>query len=835
MAIFKCKMCGGNIEFNPGDTIGICDSCGSKQTLPNSYNDVINNLYNRANTLRIKSDFDRAEEIYNKIISADNTQSEAYWGIILCKYGIEYVEDPKTFNRIPTCHRTSFDAITADEDFKLAIKYGDAEQRKLYIEEAKKIDAIQKNILKIVNNEKPFDVFLCYKETDGLGKRTQDSVIANEIYHQLNQEGFKVFFAAITLEDRLGQEYEPYIFAALNSAKVMLVIGTKPEYFTSVWVKNEWSRFLKLMKNDHSKLLIPCYKDMDAYELPDDFAHLQAQDISKIGFINDITRGIKKVLYSNENDILIRSDSNSAISNETGNIHALLDRGFMELEDGEWQKADEFFEQALNLDAKIGIAYLGKLMAELHVNRPNELNKYEKSFENSSNYRKAIRFGSQKLQDKLQADVKHINSRNKRKEEFLRKKAIYKSAKMKMDKHDYNSAIAEFQKISDFKDSNEQIDRCRQKAEEQRIKIEKAKLKKRKIIKFITPVIAVLIIFVIIFNTVIFPSIRYNKAMDYINNNDYFSAISLLNKIYKYKDSKSLLTDYYTKYYPKSISVGGAYYYNGNGFSVGVCGDGTMAVTKKIGFKNRMFNDYDIMSWKEIISVSAGLHHVVGLKSDGTVVATEYIGDLKNYDGQCDVDGWSNIVDISTGSFHTVGLKSNGKVVATGKNYNGQCNVDDWKDIVAVSASESHTIGLKSDGTVIAVGTDAHGACDVSSWNDIVAISTGGSHTAGIKSDGTVIDTDSTIDVSAWKDIVAISAGGEHIVGIKADGTVVAAGDNYNGQCNVNQWKDIAAIFTGPHNTIGLKSDGSVVATGYNLNGECNVDDWKDIKVPNNK
>ena len=47
--------------------------------------------------------------------------------------------------------------------------------------------------------------------------------------HQLTQEGFKVFYAAIT-RGQARQEYEPYIFAALNSAKVMLVIGSKPEY-----------------------------------------------------------------------------------------------------------------------------------------------------------------------------------------------------------------------------------------------------------------------------------------------------------------------------------------------------------------------------------------------------------------------------------------------------------------------------------------------------------------------------------------------------------------------------------------------------------------------------
>ena len=111
-------------------------------------------------------------------------------------------------------------------------------------------------------------------------------MLANDLYHQLTQEGFKVFFARITLEDKLGTAYEPYIFAALNSAKVMVVLGTKPEYFNAVWVKNEWSRYLALVKNSGGKkMLIPAYKDMDPYDLPEEFSHLQAQDMGKLGFI----------------------------------------------------------------------------------------------------------------------------------------------------------------------------------------------------------------------------------------------------------------------------------------------------------------------------------------------------------------------------------------------------------------------------------------------------------------------------------------------------------------------------------------------------------------------
>ncbi len=295
MAIFKCKMCGGSLEISEGISVATCEYCGTKQTVPKSRGEIVTNLFNRANNLRLKCEFDKAEQVYEKILDIDNTDSEAHWGIVLCKYGIEYVEDPKTYSRIPTCHRTLYEAVLTDVDYLAATQNADAEQKELYKAEAELIDDLQKNILSIVNNEEPFDVFICYKETDEDGKRTVDSTIANDIYYQLTQEGFKVFYAPITLENKLGHEYEPYIFAALNSAKVMLVVGTKPEYFDSVWVRNEWSRFIKLTKTDRSKMIIPCYRNMDAYELPEEFAHLQAQDMGKIGFITDVIRGLKKV------------------------------------------------------------------------------------------------------------------------------------------------------------------------------------------------------------------------------------------------------------------------------------------------------------------------------------------------------------------------------------------------------------------------------------------------------------------------------------------------------------------------------------------------------------
>lgn len=604
MAIFKCKMCGGTIEFKEGEKIGVCDSCGSKQTLPTVSDEVIATLHNRANILRLKSEFDKAEEIYDKILEKNPNDAEAHWGIILCKYGIEYVEDPETYKRVPTCHRASFEAIFADEDYKEAIRNADGEQRKLYETEAKEIERIQKDIISIAKKEKPFDVFICYKETGFDGKRTQDSVLANEIYYQLTQEGFKVFYAAITLEDKVGQEYEPYIFAALNSAKVMLVVGSKPEYFLTVWVKNEWSRFLKLMKNDRSKMLIPCYKDMDAYELPEEFAHLQAQDMSKIGFINDLVRGIKKVV----NDSIPVSAVMGDVKENTNNVKVdtLLERVSIFLEDGKWQDANIYCEKVLDIDPKNAKAYLGKLMVELEVKYVKELAECKEPFDGSDNYSKVIRFGNEKLKKEIRGYITHINERNEEnrltniynkaintmkmansekefkyaanvfksigefkdsnilyrqcldKAEDCRKDMIYSSAISEMmgERVDsYEEAIKLFETISGWKDSDEKIHACQKKIEEIKCKMEAARIEAerqaeikhkkseervrciKRIVMISTPIVCLVIAFIIVYTNIIAPNIKYNNAVALMDEGNNGEAYKLFRELDGYKDS----------------------------------------------------------------------------------------------------------------------------------------------------------------------------------------------------------------------------------------------------------------------------------------------------------
>lgn len=359
--IQECKMCGGKFVVEAQATTGECSYCGTIQTLPRLDSERKTNLYDRANHYRRNNEFDRAMGVCEQILSEDITDAEAYWSIVLCRYGIEYVEDPKTHKRIPTINRTQKISIFADEDYKMALEYADIVQRKIYEQEANKIDEIQKGILSISDKEAPFDIFICYKQGDGHGNRTLDSVLAQDIYEKLVKEGYKVFFAEITLEDKIGKEFEPYIYAALNSAKVMLVIGTKSEHFNAVWVKNEWSRYLALIKSGADKILFPLYRDMDPYDLPEEFSHLQAQDMGKIGFIQDLIRGIAKIVKRADADYNAKKMESGGIASA---VERMLKRGYMALEDFTYDKANDFFEQALNLEPECAKAYTGKALVQ---------------------------------------------------------------------------------------------------------------------------------------------------------------------------------------------------------------------------------------------------------------------------------------------------------------------------------------------------------------------------------------------------------------------------------------------------------------------------------------
>lgn len=864
MSVFKCKMCGGSLEINANETTATCEYCGTMQTLPKLDNERKANLYDRANHFRRSNDYDKAMSIYEQILNEDHTDAEAYWSIVLCRYGIEYVEDPVSHKRVPTINRAQFTSIYADEDYKAALQYADLSQKSIYETEAKAIDEIQKGILAISQKEEPFDVFICYKETDSDGRRTQDSVLANDLYHQLTQEGFKVFFARITLEDKLGSAYEPYIFAALNSAKAMIVLGTKPEFFNAVWVKNEWSRYLSLIKGGAHKVLIPAYRDMDPYDLPEEFSHLQAQDMSKLGFMQDLIRGIKKILAVDKPKAMVKE----TIVNKTSssNVENLLKRGMLSLEDKKWDEADRFFEQVLNENVEEPRAYLGKMLCSLNVTSEENLIESAsidiKPLTSNDFYRKAFRFAN----DEYKSHLIELNN------EFVFSSGM-KMLNSSKTENDYLTAKAIFDQISDYQKAKEKSDECQQLANESAYsnamqylnsaktenyfllakeifdRIPNYKNSKEKAIECIEKA----------YDCVYYEAEKILSESEDISQLS--SAKNKFNKICGYKDAaekavqcehkiaqindklnrqifierkrKKIREIIFPVIFVAFLVLLFAFIIPTINYIKAVSLMNNREYTEAISIFRKTKQYYNSKElWMKCSSflsdstLSAGDMHTVALKADGTVVATG-----NNNQGQCNVSDWEDIVAVSAGAEHTVGLKSDGTVVATGSNSDGQCNVSDWKDIVAVSAGGSHTVGLKKDGTVVAIGRTVVKKCN--EWTDIVSISVGSNHAIGLKDDGTVIATGNNdydqCNLSDWKDIIFVSAGEEYSIGLKSDGTIVIKGNKLSGINKTPNWQEIKDCAAGAHHIIGLTSYDTVVEIGSNDNGQCNVSDWSNI------
>ena len=760
MAVIKCKMCGGDLDISEGLSVCECEYCGTKQTVPTADNEKKLTLFARANRLRIANEFDKAAGVYETVVADFPEEAEAYWGLVLCRYGIEYVDDPATGKKVPTCHRVSFDSVLEDSDFEQACENADAIARRQYREEAKQIEDIRRGIIEVSGKEDPYDIFICYKETDENGDRTIDSVIAQDVYDALTEKGYRVFFSRISLEDKLGTEYEPYIFAALNSAKVMLAFGTDYEYYNAVWVKNEWSRFLKLMEKDKSKHLIPCYKGIDAYDMPKEFHRLQGQDMGKVGAVQDLLRGVEKILPRKE------AKSTPVFTGRSVSAGAsYTDRGMLFLEDGDFARADEYFEKALDADPKYSSAYLGKFLAALRVATLEDAAKRAVKVEEFRDFSRARQFASPQEREQLEQAAEAMTKRSAIHDMIICLKRLMVK-RILAERADQERRKLVEQKQRELQEIHE-----REIAEKElRMKREQTIAENRERAIRTAPVL--------------------KEARDWISPMQRLLAAGGDHTLGVQENGMVVATGAHywgqcdVRAWENIIAVAA-----GSEFSIGLRSDGSVLATGRNNYQQ-----CDVEEWKGVIAIATGSIHTVGLLSDGSVVATG-----AGIREQSNVSAWKRIIAIDAGNAHTVGLREDGTVVAIGHNSDGRCNVEDWRDIVAVAAGNSHTLGLRTDGLVVATGANREGQCDAEWWSDIIAVSAGGKHSVGLRADGTVLavgrNAEGQCNVDSWKDIIAISAGDHHTVGVRADGSAVSTGiivtDNNQdyGQSDVRNWK----------------------------------------------
>ena len=138
-----------------------------------------------------------------------------------------------------------------------------------------------------------YNVFVSCKNDSGTGQVTIEARVAKEIYDELVSKGYKVFYVSMENGN------EKLLSSALKEAKIMIVIGTNTKNFNDAKVKSEWQQYLAYMKEDASKQIIPCYRDM-MYDLPDELQKFESIDISGAWFVEELVKRVLEKLDVNK-------------------------------------------------------------------------------------------------------------------------------------------------------------------------------------------------------------------------------------------------------------------------------------------------------------------------------------------------------------------------------------------------------------------------------------------------------------------------------------------------------------------------------------------------------
>ncbi len=215
-----------------------------------------------------------------------------------------------------------------------------------------------------------------------------------------------------------------------------------------------------------------------------------------------------KVIHKIDEPIL-QADSLSNLQPDV-----LLKRSFLFIEEGNYDMANNYIEALLNKEPENAEAYLAKLLIDVNVSSMDDLSNLSEPFDDNINYKRALRYGNEKLKEKLlKAKGDCLATIAKLKEEELiryekENEEMYQEAKrlIKISEElhpnstneSLNDAIELLTEIPDYKDSSALLAECNN-------------------------------------------ALNYNIACEKITIGELWSAIKRFEAIIDYKDSKEMI------------------------------------------------------------------------------------------------------------------------------------------------------------------------------------------------------------------------------------------------------------------------------------------------------
>lgn len=261
MSTLKCSNCGGNLQFINNEYGYICDSCGCHKDVGSVSNDDAD-IINLANSKRIDDyKFEDALNLCRQLLAKDPKNQEANWCALLAEYQIIYLQNDEQ-KYVPTFLNPEAVQPMSKSQYYLSLNAK-------YRQEADAIEDMRQHVLEESKTITDYDVFISYKQHDKSNMETDESAWADELYKKLSKQykgaKLRVFLDKVSL-DESNAGWEPHIYAALRSAKVLVLLGSSLDNINSTWVKNEWKRFITYKK---PIIVIGQKSNVDPTKLPD--------------------------------------------------------------------------------------------------------------------------------------------------------------------------------------------------------------------------------------------------------------------------------------------------------------------------------------------------------------------------------------------------------------------------------------------------------------------------------------------------------------------------------------------------------------------------------------
>ena len=401
----KCRNCGAEIDIESAvNGVVQCEYCRSKFTLPKE--DItpaaLKFLHDGESSLYICR-FDDAYSFYKKAAELSPKEPEAYWGMAISQFKVQYVKDEVNDRLQPICHHISTDKISDNSNYKKAVSLATAEQRAEYERQAEEIDYIREEFYKLKQTGKEYDCFICVKVTDDTTKqRTADYKHADDIYFDLKGKGYNPFFSERELGEVTGADYEARILYALYTSECMIVVCGKEEYLHTKWVKNEYTRFLRLVGDEQKEsdsITIAFYGRPVEY-LPGKNGKIQGIDLRSLNASEKITKFVEDHTpearerrkqaeqAKKESEAAILKEIEKQLEERLKNLQktttpvqtnasittdSLLERANQFLAGGEYNNATNYFNKVLDIDPKRAEAWFGLLLSASKVKNYQEL------------------------------------------------------------------------------------------------------------------------------------------------------------------------------------------------------------------------------------------------------------------------------------------------------------------------------------------------------------------------------------------------------------------------------------------------------------------------------